>query len=347
MLAAVLDNIKEINVREFQNPTIPSNGAILKVHSCGICSSDLKFINHGDRVKEFPAILGHEIAGEIIEIDKNTSDFNVGDRVAFAAEIPCKKCRPCLNELENLCVNVLSIGTTIQGGFSEFMPLSKDLLVRGPINLIPQNLTYNQASLAETLGCVINAMDFCRMKSGKTVAIIGAGYMGCLMINVARLLGAKKIVMIDKDAKRLKRAEAFSADIYLSTKDLNSFVQLALNEVDNEGFDVVFAACSNTEAFKQSILLGGKGAYINLFGGINKNENDLVSFSSNFVHYRQITVGGTFSSTKDNHKTALNYLSSGKINTKLLISHKFNLSEFSKGIDVASSGNGLKIIINP
>ena len=79
----------------------------------------------------------------------------------------------------------------------------------------------------------------------------------------------------------------------------------------------------------------------------NKNENDLVSFSSNFVHYRQITVGGTFSSTKDNHKTALNYLSSGKINTELLISHKFNLSEFSKGIDVASSGNGLKIIINP
>ena len=110
---------------------------------------------------------------------------------------------------------------------------------------------------------------------------------------------------------------------------------------------MVFAACSNTEAFKQSILLGGKGAYINLFGGINKNENDLVSFSSNFVHYRQITVGGTFSSTKDNHKTALNYLSSGKINTELLISHKFNLSEFSKGIDVASSGNGLKIIINP
>ena len=137
MLAAVLDNIKEINVREFQNPTIPISGAILKVHSCGICSSDLKFINHGDRVKEFPAILGHEIAGEIIEIDRNISYFNVGDRVALAAEIPCKKCRPCLNDLENLCDNVLSIGTTIQGGFSEFMPITKDLLDRGPINLIP------------------------------------------------------------------------------------------------------------------------------------------------------------------------------------------------------------------
>ena len=347
MLAAVLDNVKEINVREYEYPKLPLHGAILKVNSCGICSSDLKFINHGDRVRKFPAILGHEIAGEIIEVENNGIGFNIGDRVALASEIPCKQCRPCKNGYENLCDSVLSIGTTVQGGFSEFMPLSKDLLDRGPINLIPQNLTYNQASISETLGCVINAMEFCRMKPGKTVAIIGAGYMGCLMINVAKLLGAKKIVIIDKDEKRLKKVKPFCPDSYLCSKDLDSFVELALNEVDNDGFDVVLAACSDINAFEQSILLGAKGSHINLFGGISKNNKDIVSFPSNFVHYRQITVGGTFSSTKANHKKALNYLSSGNIETELLISHVFSLSDFTKGIDVASSNEGLKIIINP
>jgi L-iditol 2-dehydrogenase len=347
LLAAVLDNIKEINVREFPDPVIPNGGAILKVHSCGICSSDLKFINHGDRVEKFPAILGHEIAGEIVEIDNPGCIFKVGDRIAIAAEVPCKECTPCNNDLENLCNNVLSIGTTIQGGFSEFMPLPKVLLDKGPINLIPDNLIYNQASLAETLGCIVNAMEFSRMRSGKTVAIIGAGYMGCLMVNVARLLHAEKIVMIDKDPKRLKQAEVFDADVYICSENLDSFVQLALEEVNNEGYDVVIAACSNVAAFEESILLGAKGGFVNLFGGIRKNAPDTVSFSSNFVHYRQISIGGTFSSSKKHHKTAIDYLSSGKIQTESLITHEFKLSEFKTAINVVSSGNGLKAIINP
>ena len=346
MLAAVLDNIKEVNVREFPEPTVPNGGAVLKVHSCGICSSDLKFINHGDRVEKFPAILGHEIAGEIVEINNPDSGFKIGNRVAIAAEIPCKKCKPCKSGLENLCNDVSSIGTTIQGGFAEFMPITRDLLERGPINFLPDGLTFKQASLSETLGCIVNAMEFSRMNSGKTVAIIGAGYMGCLMINVARLFNAEKIVMIDKDQKRLKQAEVFDADVYICSDNLDSFVQLALEEVNNEGYDVVFAACSNITAFEESILLAAKGGFVNLFGGIRKNASDTVSFSSNFVHYRQISIGGTFSSTKKHHETAINYLSSGKIKTELLITHEFNLSDFNEAINVVSSGDGLKVIIN-
>jgi len=347
MLAAVLDNIKEINVREFPDPLVPSGGAILKVHSCGICSSDLKFINHGDRVEKFPAILGHEIAGEIVETDNPDSSFKVGKKVAIASEIPCKKCKPCKSDLENLCNDVLSIGTTIQGGFAEFMPIPRELLDRGPINLIPDSLTYKQASLAETLGCIVNAMEFSRMGPGKTVAIVGAGYMGSLMVNVARIFHAEKIVMIDKDPKRLKQAEVFDADVYICSENLDSFVQLALEEVNNEGFDVVIAACSNVTAFEQSILLGAKGGFINLFGGIRKKAKDTVKFPSNFVHYRQISISGTFSSSKKHHKTALNYLSSGKIKTDSLITHEFKLSEFKEAITVVSSGEGLKVIINP
>lgn len=347
MLAAVLDDIKKLNVREFPDPIIPVDGAILKIHSCGICSSDLKFINHGDRVKQFPAILGHEISGEIIDIYNSNTNFKVGDRVAIAAEVPCKKCRQCNNNRENLCDNVMSIGSTIQGGFAEFMPLTKDLLDRGPINQIPDGLTYNQASLAETLGCIINAMEFSKMDISKTVAIVGAGYMGCLMINVARLLSAKKIVIIDKDPNRLRQAEAFGADVYLCSENLDSFVQLALEEVENEGFDVVIAACSNTNAFEQSILLGAKGGSINLFGGIRKTASDKISFSSNFIHYRQISVGGSFSSSKKHHKTALDYLNSGKIQTDSLVTHNFKLNEFKKAINIVSSGEGLKVIINP
>ena len=131
---------------------------------------------------------------------------------------------------------------------------------------------------------------------------------------------------------------------YLKSALLTVFCMDRVLEQNN--YDVVFAACSNITAFEESILLAAKGGFVNLFGGIRKNASDTVSFSSNFVHYRQISIGGTFSSTKKHHETAINYLSSGKIKTELLITHEFNLSDFNEAINVVSSGDGLKVIIN-
>lgn len=345
MLAALLENVGVVKVKNISKPVLMPGSAILKVQACGICGSDLKFIFSKDRIKKYPAILGHEISGEIVETDNEK--FSVGDRIATAAEIPCLKCPPCQKGFENLCDNVLSIGTTVSGGFCEYMLLTPDVLSRGPLNIIPEELGYNEAALSETLGCVINALEFARMSSDKNVLVVGAGYMGCLIINMARFLGAKLISVVDKSQKRLELAKDFQADHYICSETMDSFVDAALEVVDKTGYDVVITACSDTKAYNQAILTAAKGGFVNLFGGIRKGVSDIISFNNNFVHYREISIGGSFSSTRRHHQKALEILKSKNINTDKLITHIFHLKDFEKALDTVKRQEGLKVIINP
>lgn len=348
MLAAVLEDIKVLKVREIQKPALTSGSALLKVRSCGFCGSDLKFINEGDRVKKFPAILGHEIAGEVVEVDgKSINAIKVGDRIALGAEVPCLACAPCKKGFENLCNNVLSIGTTIPGGFCEYMLLTPEILQRGPINLIPDELGFNEAALSETLGCVVNALEFARMDKGKAILIIGAGYMGCLTANMAHVLHAAKITMVDNSASRLLLAKEFGADHYICSEGMDSFVEAVMDHVSGEGYDVVMTTCSDINVYNQSILTAAKGGFVNLFGGIKKGYPETVSFSNNYVHYRGISIGGSFSGTRHHHRRALRLLGSNKIMSDKLITHRYKLEEFITAYRTAESRQGLKIIINP
>ncbi len=344
MKAALLDNVKNINVREIPTPEVRSGTALIRVKACGICGSDLKFYNYGDRVKEFPAILGHEISGEVVEVGKNVNNLSVGDRVALGNEIPCKKCYACKKGLDNVCEDVLSVGTTIPGGLSEFMLLTEDFIERGPINKMPDNITYDEGALAEPLGCIINGFGLARMDEGKDILIIGAGPIGCLMINLAQLLGASKIVVVDKNQKRLNLAGSFGADNYVLSE---KFLEETLDLTNGKGYDIVMSACSDSNAHEQAIRAVAKGGFVNLFGGVAKGLSDNVSFSNNFMHYRQFSVGGSFSQTKEHHRIALEYLASGKIQTNKLITHRFGLDKIKEAFDVVQNIRGLKVIVNP
>ncbi|MBF0104012.1 MAG: alcohol dehydrogenase catalytic domain-containing protein [Deltaproteobacteria bacterium] len=348
MLAAVLEDVNFIGVREIVRPQLTAGSALLKVHSCGFCGSDLKFITSRDRIKKYPAILGHEIAGEIVAIDKGiAAKFKKGDRVAMAAEVPCLNCVPCHKGLFNLCDDVLSIGTTISGGFCEYMLLTPEMITRGPINTIPDTVTYDEAALAESLGCVINGLEFARMSREKTVLIIGTGYMGCLTINMARQMGAKTITVVDNNPQRIEQAKGFQPDHTVRTQETESFVGTVMDLVDNAGYDVVMTTCSDIGVYNQAVLTAAKGGFVNLFGGIKKGLPDTVAFSNNFVHYRGISMGGSFSATRDHHKKALDCLEKGVIETDRLITHRFKLAEFDQALTVAKKQEGLKVMINP
>lgn len=345
MKAALLESPKNMSVREVQTPEARKGTVVLRVGACGICGSDLKFFNYGDRVKEFPAILGHEIAGEVIEVGKDVSGFAVGDKLSLGNEIPCKKCYACLKGLENICENVLSVGTTVPGGLSEHMLLAEEMVERGPVNRMPDGMTFDEGALAEPLGCVVNGLEFAGMEEGKSVLVVGTGPIGCMAINMAQLLGASKIVATDKNENRLKMAEQFGADNYIYAGK-GIFLQETL-EISGSGYDVVFSACSDVGAHEQAIKATAKGGFVNLFGGVAKGLPDAVSFPSNFMHYREISVGGSFSQTKEHHRKALEYLASGRIAAGKLITHKFRLDDVLKAFDAVQNQEGLKVMVNP
>ena len=343
MKAALLEAVKTINVKEVPTPEIDENSILLRVRACGICGSDLKFFQYGDRVKKFQAVLGHEIAGEVAQVGGNVTNFNAGDRLALGNEIPCKRCEPCMKGLENICDNVQSIGTTLPGGLSEYMLLNFDAVSRGPINKMPSNIDFDAAALAEPLGCVVNGMEFARMSRGKSILIVGAGPIGCMMINLGQILGASKIVAVDAQETRIKLAQRFDADHYILSKN---FLDEAL-KISPQGYDVVLSASNNAQAHENAIKAVAKGGFVNIFGGVAKGLNDAIALPTNFMHYRQISIGGSFSQTKEHHKKALDYIASGKIKTEKLISHRFGLDDIRKAFDVVERQEGLKVIVNP
>lgn len=346
MKAALLESVKNINVRETETPATRRGTVLLRVRACGICGSDLKFYNYGDRVKKFPAVLGHEIAGEVVEIGNGVGGFAEGDRLALGNEIPCKSCYACRKGMENVCENVLSVGSTSPGGLSEYMLLIEDFVERGPINKMPGNISYDEGALAEPLGCIVNGLEFAHMQEGKSILIIGAGPIGCMTISLAEIMGAAKITVVDKNMKRLEMSKAFGADHYIHSSN-NEFLQEALELANGAGYDVVMSACSDIAVHEKAILAAAKGGFVNLFGGVAKELPDTVRFPNNFMHYRQFSVGGSFSQTREHHKKALEYLASGKINTKKLITHKFRLDEIKKAFEAVQNAEGLKVMINP
>lgn len=344
MKAALLERPKVISVKDVPKPEVTANTILLRVKACGICGSDLKFYHHGDRVKEFPFVLGHEIAGGVVEVGKEVNNFAAGDRLALGNEIPCKQCHVCRKGLENLCDNILSIGTTLPGGLSEYMLLTEETVQRGPINSVPDGITFDEAALAEPLGCVVNGLEFAKMQEGKSVLVIGTGPIGCIAIELAKLLGSSKITVVDKNEKRLDMARAFGADSYVYAE--KGFLEEAL-QTEKRGYDVVLSACGDASVHEQAILAAAKGGAVNLFGGVAKGLPDAVSFPSNFMHYRELSVGGSFSQTKLHHKKALEYLASGGIDTRKLITHRFSLDDIEKAFGVVQNQEGLKVMINP
>lgn len=346
MKAALLVGVKNIQIKNIPIPEVKKGTVLIKVKACGVCGSDLKFFNYGDRVNKFPAILGHEISGEVVEIGDGIKNFNIGDRIVLGSEIPCKHCETCKKGLENICDNLLSIGTTVPGGFSEYMLLSEPIVERCPIKKIPDNVPFDEAALSETLACVINGMDFVRMRENKDVLIIGTGPIGCMMINVSQILGASKIVAVDKNPKRIDMARIFCADHYIYSEN-NNFLEEVLKITNGKGYEVVVTACSDPGAYEKAILAAAKGGFVNLFSGVAKGLSDTVAFPHNFIHYRQVAIGGSFSSTKHHLKRAIDYLSSGKINSKALITHKFPLDDINKAFDLVQNQKGLKVLINP
>lgn len=343
MKAALLESVKNINVKDVPRPGVDENSVLLRVRACGICGSDLKFFNYGDRVKKFPAIIGHEIAGEVAEVGNSVDNFVVGTKIALGNEVPCKQCETCKKCLENVCDNVLSIGTTLPGGLSEYMLLNEDVVSRGPINRMPDNITFDEAALAEPLGCVVNGLEFAHMSQGKSILIIGAGPIGCMMINLAQVMGAGKIVVADAQEKRIRLAEHFDADRYVTSGD---FLEESMS-ISPHGYDVVMSATNNIQAHESAIKAVAKGGFVNIFGGIPRGLGDAIALPVNLMHYRQFSIGGSFSQTREHHRKALEYIAGGKIRTKKLITHRFALDDVRKAFNVVEKQEGLKVIINP
>jgi len=345
MKAAVLEALKQITVKEVADVE-PGPGEVkLRVHVCAVCGSDVRIFHHGNPRVRPPAIIGHEVAGEVVAVGDGVDKWKVGDRVALGADVPCGKCHWCQNGLGNNCNENHAIGYQFPGGFAEEMVLHPMVVDFGPVTPIPENVSYEQAALAEPLACAINGLEMCRLRVGDSLCITGAGPLGCMMIELGRHMGATEIIVVQRSRKRLELARAFGADHYVCSEDTD--VLDAVREITNgRGPDVVVTTCGSVEAHEQAIKMVAKHGRVNLFGGLGKDARNL-DVPSNTIHYKECFVLGSHGSVPRHHRIAMALIEKGVVDVARCITHRFPLDDIRAAFDAAEKHEGLKVAVKP
>lgn len=347
MKAAVIEGIRKLSIQEVPVPQISNDDILLKIDACGICGSDLRIFSNGNKRINYPQILGHEITGTVIEVGNNQSYFSLGDKISLSADIPCGNCVWCFKGLSNHCNNNLAFGYEYAGGFAEYIKLDKRVINYGPVYILPkENFNLEQVALAEPLACCINGAEICKLGKGDDVLIYGAGPIGSILTKLAKAKGANSVVLCDTDSSRLDSAKNSNADRYILFND--SELDKASKEITGGiGFNVVFTACPAIEAQESAINYIRQSGVINFFGGLSPSARN-ISFSSNVLHYKEVTLLGSHGSTPKHHRTAVKMLLDREIILEDLVSNKFKLEDIVLAFDESfNNKQNMKILIIP
>lgn len=344
MKGAILKEIEKLEIEDVEIPKVGENEILIKVKSCAICGTDIKVFHHGHKHIVFPRITGHEVSGIVVNVGKNIKEFKEGDRVAVAPAIPCGKCYYCRKGQQTMCDNLKAIGYHYDGGFAEYMLVPENAVLNGCVNKIPSNLSFEIASIAEPLACVINGQILSRIETGDTVLILGAGPIGILHALLAKINGAGKVILADISPERIKEAE-FTGVILIDMSKSDIFEEVR-EITDGHMADRVIVAVGSRQAQEISLKLVAKRGSINFFGGLPK-ESPFIQFDSNLLHYGEFFVVGTHGSTPIHNKIALELLSSGRIEGEKLITHKLPLERIIEGYKIVENKRGLKVLILP
>ena len=345
MKAAVLEKVEQLAVREVLDPQLEPGSLIIKVKVCSICGTDLRIYHYGHARIKLPHILGHEIAGEIEAVNSEVGDYQVGERVAVTPRIACGKCFHCRKGQDIYCLDSLSFGYQLPGGYAEYLLVPERGVQYGVVNTIGDTISFEEAALAETLACCLRAQKTSQVSSGNTVVIIGGGPVGIIQCRLAKANDAGRIILVERETKRLEQVNLDYIDqIVDSTKgDVEEEIMAATS---GNGADVIIVACSSAQAQEQSLSLASKGGRVNLFGGLPPDQSK-ISIDSNLIHYREVSIQGSHGSTPDDNREALDMLARGLLRIDDLITHRFPLDSIREAFLFAENRKGMHVAVLP
>lgn len=345
MKAAYFYSPGNLRVEETDIPKIAAGELLVRVRACAVCGTDLRINKFGHF--KIPAgtrrVLGHELAGEIVETGGEVAGYAVGDRVAIPPNVGCGTCEMCLQGFNQMCPDYEAFGISWDGGFQEYMRVPAAAVARGNVIHLPENLSYIEAAVCEPLSCTYNSWRMLRTVPGDTVLVIGAGPIGACHVMINRLAGASKIIVADVSDVRLKEILQHGADVVVNSanEDLAAFIA---KETGGRGCDVVITACSVPEVQTQALTYAAPHGRINFFGGMPAGKED-VTLNTNLIHYKELVVLGTTGSTVADFHKSLEIAASGRVNLGALATGLFSIDETKEAFEYAASGSGMKAVV--
>jgi L-iditol 2-dehydrogenase len=290
----------------------------------------------------FPSIIGHEFAGEVVQVGDGVTDFRAGDRVCMDPVIPCRACAYCRVGLENVCLNRQAMGYEFDGAFAEYIRIPAIALHAGNVFRMPAGMDFDAAALAEPLACCINGQRNAGVRMGDTVVVLGAGPIGLMHAALARVAGARQVIVSEPNALRRQAAAERGVDHVCdpASESLDAYVKA---RTDGLGADVAILAIGVPQLANEALTIVRKGGRVNLFAGFTAGE--MASVDVNLIHYNELLVSGASALRRTDYEAALAMLASNQIDARSLITHRFQVSESLEAFAEAGSGRALKVAI--
>ncbi len=340
MKVAMYYNNEDVRIEEMPIPKIGDGELLVKVIASGICGSD---VMEWYRIKKAPRVLGHEIAGEIVEVGEGVKKYKVGDRVFVSHHVPCNECRYCLSGYHTLCDTLRSTNFD-PGGFAKYIRVPKINVERG-VYLLPKKMTFEEATFIEPLGCVVRGQRMAGVKKDDTILVIGSGISGLLHIQLARVLGAKRVIATDINEYRLNAAKKFGADIVINAKE--DVVPMRVKEVNEKRLvDKVIICTGDLQAITQGLHSVERAGTILFFAPPSPDIE--VSFPLFELWNKGVTIVSTYAAVEPDIKKAIALIKTRKIMVNEMITHRFGIKDTGLGFElVAQANESIKVVIEP
>ncbi|MDD5287527.1 MAG: zinc-dependent dehydrogenase [Dehalococcoidales bacterium] len=340
MKVAMWYNNRDVRIEEKPAPKIGAGEVLVRVEASGICGSD---VMEWYRIDRAPLILGHEVSGQIVAVGEGVKNYKEGDRVALAHHVPCNTCHYCLSGHHTVCETLRKTNFD-PGGFVEFVRMPAINVDRG-IFVLPDHVSYEDATFVEPLACVLRGQRIAHMQLGGTVVVIGSGIAGMLHIMLAHALGAGKVIATDISEYRLEAARRLGADIAINAKeDLPNRLRKL-----NRGLlaDTVIVCTGAPSAIAQAFKSVERGGTILFFATTNPGATTPIAMNELFWR-TEITLTSSYGGSPGDYQTALDMIAAKTLPVSKMITHRLSLKEAGLGFQLVAEGqNSIKVIIEP
>lgn len=330
---------KPLEISEVPTPSPGWGEVLVRVAGCGMCHTDLHYIDHGVKTfKEPPIILGHEAAGTVAEPGEGVEGYAEGDRVLIPAVLSCGRCPYCRQGRENLCDDLVMLGNNIDGAYAEYVLAPAAELVR-----VPDSLPLEQACvIADAVSTPYHAVkNRGRVRPGDQVAVVGCGGVGLNVVQCAAAAGGR-VLAIDLNEQRLEVARSLGADVTLNPDQLER-LDKEVRRLTDRGVDVAFEAIGTPETIRLAFSLLRRGGRLCVIGYTHKD----VSLSAAKIMYHEMEVVGSLGCGGGEYPEIISLVQAGRIRLDPIVSGTLPLSEINVGFDRLRRGEGIRWVVTP
>ncbi len=342
MRALVLSGPGDLSVRDVTEAPLHRGELRIAISFAGICGTDLR-LYRGTKVIGYPRIIGHEMVGRVVEVADPATGWAVGDRVAVYPTVACGQCYACLADRKNICVNRRTLGYEWDGGFADTMVVPAEAVAGGNVLLLPDDLPDEDAAASEPVAAAYQGILRGGVGPGSQVLIIGGGPIGLAHVQLSRLAGAETIVVSEPEASRRAAARALGADAIVDpgTQSLTDGVSAVFGAT---GPDIAFIDVGVPSLVGEVISVLRKGARCVLFAGMAEGATSVLE--PNTIHYREIDLVGSSSSTPENQAEVLRLASRGDLSLRALVSRVLPLEAWAEGFAMKDRAEGIKVLLD-